>query len=44
MKYLDLDGLQHLWEQLKALFNNKVDKVSGKGLSANDYTDAEKVN
>lgn len=42
MKYLDLDGLQHLWEQLKALFNNKVDKVSGKGLSANDYTDAEK--
>lgn len=42
MKYLDLDGLQHLWEQLKALFNNKVDKISGKGLSANDYTDAEK--
>lgn len=28
--------------QLKTLSNNKVDKVSGKGLSTNDYTTAEK--
>lgn len=30
-------------KQGKILNTNKVDKVSGKGLSANDYTDAEKA-
>ena len=30
-------------KQGKILNNNKVDKVSGKGLSTNDYTDAEKA-
>lgn len=30
-------------KQGKILNNNKVDKVSGKGLSSNDYTDAEKA-
>ena len=30
-------------KQGKILNNNKVDKVSGKGLSANDYTNAEKA-
>ena len=29
-------------EKIKSLLNNKVDKVSGKGLSTNDYTTTEK--
>lgn len=41
-KYLDQDGLLYFWQQLKNLFAGKVDKVSGKGLSANDYTTTEK--
>nr|DAL66806.1 MAG TPA: hypothetical protein [Bacteriophage sp.] len=43
MAYLDNDGLLYLWTKLKALFADKVDKVDGKGLSANDYTTAEKT-
>ncbi len=42
MKILDYAGLQHLYGKLLARLNNKVDKVSGKGLSANDYTTTEK--
>lgn len=42
-KYLDNDGLLYFWQQLKTLFADKVDKVSGKGLSTNDYTTAEKT-
>lgn len=42
MAYLDNDGLLYLWTKLKAMFAGKVDKVSGKGLSTNDYTTAEK--
>lgn len=38
-KYLDLTGLQHLWTALKGKF---VLKEVGKGLSSNDYTQAEK--
>lgn len=38
-KYLDLTGLQHLWTALKGKF---VLKETGKGLSTNDYTQAEK--
>lgn len=41
-KYLDNEGLSHFWTSLKALLGNKVDKVSGKGLSTNDYTTTEK--
>lgn len=41
-KYLDESGLSYFWSKLKTLFNGKVDKVSGKGLSTNDYTTAEK--
>lgn len=41
-KYLDLNGLSYLWDKIKAQLNLKVDKVSGKGLSTNDYTTAEK--
>ena len=38
-KYLDENGLLYLWGKIKALF---VAKESGKVLSSNDYTDAEK--
>lgn len=39
---LDKDGLLYLWNKIKALTSSKVDKVNGKGLSANDFTDADK--
>lgn len=35
-------SFQNLCESLKILLSHKVDKVSGKGLSTNDYTTAEK--
>lgn len=41
-KYLDDNGLIYYHSKVKALLNNKVDKVSGKGLSTNDYTTTEK--
>ena len=41
-KYLDENGLIYYHSKVKALLNNKVDKVSGKGLSTNDYTTTEK--
>ena len=41
-KFLSYEGLSYLWTQLKALFNGKVDKEEGKGLSTNDYTTDEK--
>ena len=42
MSYLDKGGLQHLYGKLLARLNDKVDKVTGKGLSTNDYTTTEK--
>lgn len=39
MGFLDDNGLSHLWAKITARF---VPKVSGKGLSTNDYTTAEK--
>ena len=42
MNYVDKNGLSRFFEKLKALLANKVDKVSGKGLSTNDYTTTEK--
>ena len=41
-KYLDLSGLQKYHEGIKAKLDSKVDKISGKGLSTNDYTTSEK--
>lgn len=45
--YLDSDGVLYFWQKIKAkitdAIKNKVDKVDGKGLSANDYTTAEKT-
>lgn len=48
MKILTLANLAHVWDTIKAKFAtkeevaDKVDKIEGKGLSANDYTDTEK--
>ena len=41
-KYLDMNGLTYLWEQIKTKLSEKVDKVDGKDLSTNDYTTADK--
>ena len=41
-KYLDENGLVYYHSKVKALLNGKVDTVSGKGLSTNDYTTTEK--
>lgn len=42
-KYLDKNGLLYLWGKIKGLVNGKVDKADGMGLSANDFTDADKA-
>ena len=46
MNYLDKDGLLYFWGQIKNKIadavSNKVDKETGKGLSTNDYSTAEK--
>lgn len=42
-KYLDDNGLLYFWQQIKAKLAQKVDAVSGKGLSTNDYTSDEKT-
>lgn len=39
-KYLDSDGLLYVWNKIKAGF---VAKIEGKGLSTNDYTNADKT-
>ena len=41
-KYLDSNGLLYLWGKIKDKLGGKVDKVDGMGLSANDFTDADK--
>lgn len=48
MGYLDKDGVLYFWQKIKNAFatksdlDDKVDKVTGKGLSTNDYTTTEK--
>ena len=42
MKVLDYTGTNHLVSKTKTELAKKVDKVAGKGLSTNDYTNAEK--
>lgn len=48
-EYLDKDGLLYVWQKIRSLFalktdlDSKVDKVTGKGLSANDLTDTLKA-
>lgn len=41
-KYLDKEGLTRVWTKITSKLSGKVDKVSGKQLSTNDYTTAEK--
>ena len=43
MAFLDNIGLEHLWAHIIAKLGYKVDKVDGKGLSTNDYTDEDKA-
>ena len=42
-KFVDENGLLYFWQGLKSRLAAKVDKVDGKGLSTNDYTDTEKT-
>lgn len=37
------DGIYNTKAEIANLLNKKVDKITGKSLSANDYTDAEKL-
>lgn len=41
--YVDKAGLVYTISKIKGLLSNKVDKVTGKGLSTNDYTTEEKT-
>lgn len=43
IEYLDKSGLTLLISKIKSALGGKVDVVSGKGLSTNDYTNAEKT-
>lgn len=42
MTFLDDAGLVQLWQNILMKLTGKVDRVPGKGLSANDFTDEEK--
>lgn len=42
-KFLDNTGLAYFWGKLKTLLDEKVDAVTGKGLSENDFTDTYKT-
>ena len=42
MAFLNEQGLERLWTHIVAKIGTKVDKVSGKELSTNDYTNEEK--
>lgn len=42
-KHLDDNGLLYFWGKLKTALGGKVDKVTGKGLSTEDYTSTEKT-
>lgn len=42
-KFLDENGLLYFWSLIKTKLSSKVDKVTGKALSTNDYTTAEKT-
>lgn len=42
MAFLDDAGLVKLWQHIQTRLSNKVDKVAGKGLSSNDFTNEDK--
>ena len=41
-EFLDKAGVAVLWNKIKSALGEKVDKVTGKGLSTNDYDNTEK--
>ncbi|MBP5423960.1 MAG: hypothetical protein J6Y78_16125 [Paludibacteraceae bacterium] len=43
-RVLNKEGLSYLWTKIKSALSGKVDKVTGKGLSTNDYDNTEKAN
>ena len=43
MKFINETGLAHLISNIKSLLSDKVDKVTGKGLSTNDYDSTAKT-
>ena len=42
MSFLNEQGLERLWSHITTKLGNKVDKIEGKDLSTNDYTNEEK--
>lgn len=42
-KYVNDDGLEYLIQTIKNYLSTKVDKIPGKGLSTNDFTNADKT-
>ena len=42
IKIIDANNLPYMISKIKEVTDTKVDKVDGKGLSTNDYTDEEK--
>lgn len=43
MNFLNDSGLLYFWQKIKEKLSGKVDKVEGKGLSTNDYTNGDKA-
>lgn len=43
MSWVSASRLQYFLSKIYGIFDTKVDKVTGKDLSTNDYTDAEKT-
>lgn len=43
MNFATLDNLRRAFTAVKNVLDNKVDKITGKGLSTNDYTNADKT-
>ena len=39
MSFLSINGLKRLWANIRLHLDSKVDKVEGKQLSSNDFTD-----
>jgi len=42
-KFLDENGLLYFWQQLKTILAGKVNTETGKGLSTNDFTNADQT-
>lgn len=42
MGFIDKIGVERLWEHIISRLGQKVDKIDGKGLSSNDFTDEYK--